>query len=103
MRSERATAYVERDRGGAKCCTECDAMPRSGASPLTLKCRRRTGPWALAVDVGALDGRTRGLDAQTNALVVARIPATLLGLANHALLPNEDAILLLERPLVLPG
>ena len=61
------------------------------------------GPRALTVNVGAIDSRTRGLDAQTNALEVALVADALLGLAKHALLPNEDAILLLERPLVLPG
>jgi len=58
-------------------------------------------PWALLVDIGALDGSARGLDAKTARLVVARLTdAGLLG-AEHTLLRLEDVVLLLERPLVL--
>ena len=87
------------------------SAPRSGSpSPFTpargtarprVHLLRRTSPWALLVDIGALDGSARGLDAKTARLVVARLTdAGLLG-AEHTLLRLEDVVLLLERPLVL--
>eukprot|EP00966_Prymnesium_polylepis_P190690 4419451-Prymnesium_polylepis.1 len=52
-------------------------------------------PRALLVDIGTLDRSLRRLDAEADLLVEAGLPDARLLRAKHALLPLEDAVLLL--------